>query len=1464
MTYMAIRIRLNRLINFILGALLIFSLSTTLSTYAATLSTLPGLSVSGIEIVANGQPVRLHGVNMGDPFWARNPDWYPEYSLADYGTLSEDWRANVVRISVFPTQWKNMDHSVLLDGLGEQINAAFDNNMYVIISYHVIGWPDGYYQPAYSGNPADTYDSSMSVATSFWAAVTQTYGSDTRIIFDLWNEPVHPDDFTLYGSDPNPLWPDLKGYYESLIQTVRDNDGQNIIIATGNRWASWLVGIKDDPLTDPDVIYAYHKYSVNELNTPGEWDKDTGGLIGIKPVIVSEWGYEDTDAGANPTWPGSQASYGDPFTKWMDTHNLSNLAWMYHHDWTPALLKSDGSLTLYGNFVKNYISNLASVRFAVIGDYGFAGQPELDVANLIKSWTPDFVITLGDNNYPSGSAATIDPNIGQYYHEFIYPYAGAYGTGATVNQFFPSLGNHDWDTMNAQPFLNYFTLPGNERYYDYVQGPVHFFVIDSDSREPDGITSTSTQALWLKNKLAASTSSWNVVYMHVSPYSSSQHGSTPELQWPFAIWGADVVLSGHDHVYERIYYGGVLYLVNGLGGMSPYTFGIPVSGSQFRYSSDYGALLVDATSEEIQFQFTSRTGAVIDTYSLAKSTPQIAPALLDPDKLSFHEVASGLNKPVLITNAGDGSGRLFVVERPGRIRIQKNGVVFTTPFLDIQSSVKSTNSEQGLLALAFHPNYESNGKFYVAYTAPRNGDTNGSILTLRQYTVSAGNSDLANPNSGITILTIDHPSQSNHNGGTLVFGDDGYLYWSTGDGGGGGDPNNNGQNLSSHLGKILRIDVNSGSPYSVPTSNPFYNDADPSVKKEIWAYGLRNPWRISFDQLTHDLYVGDVGQSNREEIDYQPANSSGGENYGWNIMEGSTCYNASTCDQNNKILPVAEYTHSLGCSVTGGHVYRGPSYPSLSGYYFYGDYCSGRIFSIYNNLPSGWSAPVQLSDTPYFISTFGEDENGELYLADYNAGKIYRIQYAEPSFSIAGNAGIGGATLSYVNGTVKTMAADGSGNYSITVPADWSGIVIPYKTGYTFTPVSRTYTNLQSNQTSQNYAAEACVDCPDVSVQIGESPMGNYTLAAGESVIPFYNGVADGPVLVESTNGENILTSEHRNYQTSFSETLGYPDDQLTTEYWFTRYAYNANVKTWLLIANPANADADVEIYIGDLTTPVDSFSLTQGSAVSKFYDGLAAGPVLVKSTNGVNILASEHRNYQTSFSETLGYPDDQLTTAYWFTRYAYNANVKTWLLVINPSNTDADVEICIGDLTTPYDSFSLAAGATLSKYYDGLVDGPVLVKSTNGVNILASEHRNYQTSFSETLGYPANQLTTEYWFTRYAYNANVKTWLLIANPDPSQTAEVSVYIGSDPDPIASYSIPASATVTPFYDGVANGPVRVVSTNGVDILASEHRNYQTSFSETLGYPEYQLTTKYWFTRYAYNANVKTWLLIANP
>jgi len=258
-----------------------------------------------------------------------------------------------------------------------------------------------------------------------------------------------------------------------------------------------------------------------------------------------------------------------------------------------------------------------SVRFAVVGDYGQPVPAAAAVAARIAAWNPELVITTGDNNYPDGEQATIDANIGQYYSAFIHPYVGSYGPGASTNRFFPSLGNHDWVTPGAAPYLAYFTLPGNERYYDFVRGPVHFLAVDSDVNEPDGNTAASAQADWLRSRLATSRSPFRVVYLHHPPYSSSSgHGSQVELQWPYREWGASVVLAGHDHVYERIDRDGFPYIVCGTGGANLTSFSTPVAGSALRYAADHGAMIVEADDGLCVFRFVNRTGIVHDTFSL--------------------------------------------------------------------------------------------------------------------------------------------------------------------------------------------------------------------------------------------------------------------------------------------------------------------------------------------------------------------------------------------------------------------------------------------------------------------------------------------------------------------------------------------------------------------------------------------------------------------------------------------------------------------------------------------------------------------------------------------------------------------------------------------------------------------------------------------------------------------------------
>ena len=387
---------------------------------------------------------------------------------------------------------------------------------------------------------------------------------------------------------------------------------------------------------------------------------------------------------------------------------------------------------------------------------------------------------------------------------------------------------------------------------------------------------------------------------------------------------------------------------------------------------------------------TSTPTATIPILPPATRTPTSGPTPtpVSPSSLTltFQTVVSGLAQPVFVTHAGDGSGRLFVLERAGRIRvINTSGALVPTAFLNITALVGDSGGEQGLLGLAFHPGYETNGRFYVAYTE------NGGSVVLARYTVST-DPNVANPASASVLLTIAKPA-ANHNGGMLAFGPDGYLYMSVGDGGGSGDPGNNGQSRTTLLGKILRLDVESASPYAIPADNPFVGDPDPSVRQEIWAYGLRNPWRFSFDTARGDLYIGDVGQGTREEIDFESAGSPGGRNYGWRVMEGSLCFNPSTgCDTTGLILPVAEYdTHAGGsCAVTGGYIYRGNLSAQMAGVYLYGDYCSGRIWGLSQPSAGAWSSS-EIVDSAYTISSFGEDEAGELYLTDYAGGTVVRI-----------------------------------------------------------------------------------------------------------------------------------------------------------------------------------------------------------------------------------------------------------------------------------------------------------------------------------------------------------------------------------------------------------------------------------------------------------------------------------------
>jgi glucose/arabinose dehydrogenase len=342
-------------------------------------------------------------------------------------------------------------------------------------------------------------------------------------------------------------------------------------------------------------------------------------------------------------------------------------------------------------------------------------------------------------------------------------------------------------------------------------------------------------------------------------------------------------------------------------------------------------------------------------------------------------------KPVAIVNAGDGSGRLFIVEQGGRIKIIDGGTLVSTPFLDIHTQV-STGSEQGLLGLAFHPSYETNGQFFIYFT------DKAGVINIVRYLVDPMNANRA-LTTGVTIMRIGHP-YSNHNGGTLAFGPDGYLYIGTGDGGSAGDPGNRAQSTNYALGKMLRIDVDhtSGSlQYRNPSTNPYVGR---SGDDRIFARGLRNPWKYSFDRLTGDLWIGDVGQNRYEEIDRATKSSGGGRgrNYGWRVMEGRACYNPSSgCNTSGKSSPIAVYTHGNGCSVTGGYVYRGTKYPAMTNAYLLSDFCSGRIWALVANGSSS-QTPRLVYSTGLNISTFGEGEDGTLYVANLTgSGGIYEV-----------------------------------------------------------------------------------------------------------------------------------------------------------------------------------------------------------------------------------------------------------------------------------------------------------------------------------------------------------------------------------------------------------------------------------------------------------------------------------------
>jgi len=423
-------------------------------------------------------------------------------------------------------------------------------------------------------------------------------------------------------------------------------------------------------------------------------------------------------------------------------------------------------------------------------------------------------------------------------------------------------------------------------------------------------------------------------------------------------------------------------------GMSPRTS----SPIKLTIASIVAAILVAACTEATQVPSGPPPPIVTPAPATSALSPTPAPATPTPttaapfEAIGLEPFVDGLASPLFVGHAGDGSGRLFVLEQPGRIRVIREGRLVAEPYLDLTDRITS-GGERGLLGLAFSPTFAEDGLLYVNYT-----DLSGATVVseLRAPDPAA---DSADPASERVLLVIEQP-YANHNGGALAVGPDGLLWIATGDGGSGGDPQGNGQRLDTLLGKLLRIDPRptGGAPYAIPADNPFVGRAGgrKAARAEIWAYGLRNPWRFSFDRATDDLWIADVGQGSIEEVNKWPAGSPAGPNFGWNTMEAGACFEpAEGCATEGLVLPVAEYGHDFGCSVTGGYVYRGGGLPGLAGTYLYGDFCSGTIWGL--DAAGTDPQPRVLAEGAGAVASFGEDEAGELYVVDLAGGRVLRV-----------------------------------------------------------------------------------------------------------------------------------------------------------------------------------------------------------------------------------------------------------------------------------------------------------------------------------------------------------------------------------------------------------------------------------------------------------------------------------------
>ncbi len=557
------------------------------------------------------------------------------------------------------------------------------------------------------------------------------------------------------------------------------------------------------------------------------------------------------------------------------------------------------------------------------------------------------------------------------------------------------------------------------------------------------------------------------------------------------------------------------------------------------------------------------------------------PLLFAQPEISLETFSTGLIQPTNIENMGDG--RLFVTEQRGVIKvISAEGVVSSTPFLDIRSNVNSAANERGLLGLAFHPNYEENGYFFVNYSNS-SGDTR-----ISRFSVMPGDSSQADPNSEVILLEIDQP-YSNHNGGCIKFGPDGYLYIGMGDGGSGGDPQGNGQNTQVLLAKLLRIDVNNGSPYGIPEDNPFVGDD--SVRDEIWAIGVRNPWRFSFDRQTGDLWIADVGQNQWEEIDFQEAGSAGGENYGWNCYEGFEHYDINSCSGGPFTSPIHTYDHNFssgGCSVTGGYVYRGLENPGLVGRYFFTDFCTGLIWTLSPDNDGGWNFELIHEGGSNDYSTFGENSDGELFVAGLISGKIYKIVEECTSLSIEGT----------VIDESCDGAADGQINLELqgTPPLNisWSnGATTDTLTGLIAGQYSVTITDASNCQKFssfdlQNNTSEA----PDL--QVGED------FVSVDDIFSSYQWYLNGDILADSTNAILYFT-QSGNYMVEVTNEFGCPVFSNSVDVIVEQSYYPEGDISVNIIPNPTTDDIRITVTNEELNIASIQIIDIRGRLIQRF-----------------------------------------------------------------------------------------------------------------------------------------------------------------------------------------------------------------------------------------------------------------------